>query len=166
MNKIKYIIIFTLLLALGLIYKQLIDYKDIANKLLIEVNTLDNDTRLLKQQITEQSNKIIELEQTHQEQEEYIITIKNNMMIINMENNDTNSTNSTNDSNGSYLDINDTNQTYIEEEIQYEDEQTDELAPDSLDENDNIKIRDEMNDPEYNNSSQNAITGYGLEHME
>jgi len=163
MNKIKYIIIFTLLLALGLIYKQLIDYKDIANKLLIEVNTLDNDTRLLKQQITEQSNKIIELEQTHQEQEEYIITIKNNMMIINMENNDTNSTN---DSNGSYLDINDTNQTYIEEEIQYEDEQTDELAPDSLDENDNIKIRDEMNDPEYNNSSQNAITGYGLEHME
>ncbi len=161
MKKIKYIIIFTLLLALALIYKQLIDYKDIANTLLSEVNNLDKQTKILKQQTEEQSNKIIELEQTHIEQEDYITTLKNEMILMHINANELNTTDDTNDSNQSYFDLNDTNQIYTNnyEENSYQDIQTDELNENEI----NETLTDET---ELNNSSQNAITGYGLEHME
>lgn len=163
MKKIKYIIIFTLLLALGLIYKQLIDYKDIANKLLIEVNDLDRQTKSLKQQTIEQSIKIIELEQTHQEQEEYIITIKNHMMTMNADNNDTNSTD---DSNQSYFDNNETNQTYYDFNTTEEFEKRNTLEDQPLNENISIQIKNEINETTNEQTPENVITGYGLEHME
>jgi hypothetical protein len=164
MNKIKYIIIFTLLLALGLIYKQLIDYKNISNKLLNEVNDLDKQTKILKQQTIEQSNKIIELEQQHIEQEEYISTLKNDMLKMHT------NTNETNESNQSYFENDDTNQTYFDlnESQEYQYDSTSEEQ--GLNDNTIIQIQNEINETSNEQidktNPENAITGYGLEHME
>jgi len=42
MQKIKYIIIFTLLLALALVYIEMVNYKEIANQLLNQNNSIEN----------------------------------------------------------------------------------------------------------------------------
>jgi len=70
MQKIKYIIIFTLVLALAIITVQLTDYQKITSVLLKENNTINQTTEILNKQITllqeknqELQNKIISLEE-------------------------------------------------------------------------------------------------------
>jgi predicted nuclease with TOPRIM domain len=70
MQKIKYIIIFTLILALAIITLQLTDYQNITSDLLKENNTINQATRGLHDKITlleeknqELTDKIISLEE-------------------------------------------------------------------------------------------------------
>ena len=71
MQKIKYIIIFTLLLALGLLYVQLSDYDKITNTLL-------NENSSSYQNIEKLNNKIILLESTNVELNNQIRSLENN----------------------------------------------------------------------------------------
>ena len=60
---------------MGIIFKQLSDYKIIVNNLLTEVNTLDNQTNKLKEKTINQALKITTLEEMHlqqQAQENYV----------------------------------------------------------------------------------------------
>jgi hypothetical protein len=155
MNKTKYVVIFTLLLAFGLMFKQLIDYKDIANRLLIEINDLDNQTRLLKEQIEDQSKRILQLEQYHIEKEEFSNSPYGE--IINNEEN--NETNTTEDSNQTFYENNETNQTYQEINTTQESYS----QPQEL--NETTPTYPEENETQQEITSENAITGYGLEHM-
>ncbi|MGB5866721.1 MAG: hypothetical protein WBG69_02500 [Arcobacteraceae bacterium] len=70
MQKIKYIIIFTLTLALGILYLQLTDYQNITNMLLQEntssntkTKNLENKILSLTEQNTQLQNRIISLEE-------------------------------------------------------------------------------------------------------
>lgn len=70
MQKIKYIIIFTLTLALGILYLQLTDYQNITNMLLQEntssntkTKDLENKILSLTEQNTQLQNRIISLEE-------------------------------------------------------------------------------------------------------
>jgi len=70
MEKIKYIIIFTLTLGLGILYVQLLDYQKIASSLLQEnanytnkINNLQNEIELSTSNNIKLNNKIIFLEE-------------------------------------------------------------------------------------------------------
>jgi hypothetical protein len=71
MQKIKYIIIFSLLLALGMVYKQLVDYQTITASLLKNNTESKEKTNLVQNQLSvltieheQLQNKIILLEET------------------------------------------------------------------------------------------------------
>ena len=72
MQKIKYLIIFTLLLALGLLYLQIIDYK-IITKQLIAIN---NSLEINNQNITKEN---INLTKTINKLNQKIITLEENI---------------------------------------------------------------------------------------
>jgi len=55
MKNIKYVVIFSLLLALGIVYYQLLNYQNITNKLLLQSNTQTNTIKLLEDNVTQQS---------------------------------------------------------------------------------------------------------------
>lgn len=70
MNKIYYIIIFILIITLGMLYTQLIDYKEITTSLLdnnkqsiIKIKKLENHTLTLETQNKEFETKLIALEE-------------------------------------------------------------------------------------------------------
>ena len=135
MQKIKYIIIFTLLLALGMLYIQLADYKNITSTLLENnksnkntIQTLTNQISLLKAQNEQLQNQIITLEENLA-----LTKIKLNTQNFVTDNNTTNTL------------INDLPQ-YIEKEE--ENNETTQLNPKP-----NITI-----------DNENAITGFGLEY--
>jgi len=77
MQKIKYIIIFTLLLALGMVYIQLIDYKNITGTLLKDNQSNKNTVQILE-------NKISLLENTTQELKNTIISLEENLSLTQM----------------------------------------------------------------------------------
>ena len=81
MEKVKYIIIFTLILALGLIYLQLIDYKNITNTLIKQNNNFENQVKNLNTNNTQLHNKIQSLEKE-------IIILEENLSNINAKNKD------------------------------------------------------------------------------
>ena len=76
MTKIKYIIIFTLVLALGMVYIQLADYQKITSTLLENNNDSKNAKIKLKNKITTLENKIITLETENQQLQDKIISIE------------------------------------------------------------------------------------------
>ena len=79
MQKVKYVIIFTLLVALGLLYIQLDDYDKISNSLLQEnissndeIKTLNEKVQDLQNENELLQNKVYSLEQQLLEQERNI----------------------------------------------------------------------------------------------
>lgn len=74
MTKIKYIIIFTLVLALGMVYIQLADYQDITSTLLENNSDNKNTTIQLK-------NKITTLETQNQELQNTIISLEEKLSL-------------------------------------------------------------------------------------
>ena len=76
MQKIKYIIIFTLLLALGLLYVQLSDYDKITNTLL-------NENSSSYKNIEKLNNQIILLENTNLELNNQVKSLENNNTNLN-----------------------------------------------------------------------------------
>ena len=90
MQKIKYIIIFTLTLALGMLYIQLSDYQKITSTLLENNSKNKNNT-------TELQNKIIFLETENLQLLNTIITLEETLALTQIQNNN----NYTNDNNQS-----------------------------------------------------------------
>ena len=89
MQKIKYIIIFTLLLALGLLYVQLSDYDKITNTLLNEnsssyknIETLNNKVILLENKNIELNNQIELLEDKNTNLNKQLITLQEEIISI------------------------------------------------------------------------------------
>lgn len=78
MQKISYIIIFTLLLALSMVYIQLADYQQITSSL------LKNNTNH-KETIKKLENRISTLEQEHQEFQNTIITLEEKIQLQKIE---------------------------------------------------------------------------------
>lgn len=78
MTKIKYIIIFTLVLALGMVYIQLADYQDITSTLL--ENNSDN-----KNTTIELKNKITTLETQNQELQNTIISLEEKLSLTQLQ---------------------------------------------------------------------------------
>ena len=74
MQKIKYIIIFTLVLALGMVYIQLADYQEITTTLL--ENNNDSKTNTI-----ELENKIITLETQNQQLQNTIISLEETLSL-------------------------------------------------------------------------------------
>ncbi len=91
MQKIKYIIIFTLSLALGILYLQLTDYQNITNILLQENTTSNTKTKNLE-------NKIISLEEQNTQLQNRIITLEEALAIKQIELNNLNFNTDTNTS--------------------------------------------------------------------
>ena len=106
MTKIKYIIIFTLVLALGMVYIQLADYQKITSSLL--ENNSDNKSKSI-----ELENKIIFLETQNQELKDTITSLTNTLELTKIQNDNNQSINIpmdsqviTNDNNESTSEIN------------------------------------------------------------
>ena len=134
MKNITYIIIFTLLIALGLIYTKTINYEDIADELLSEN--------------IEQINKIKSLESKNS---------KLNQTIINLENNLSQEINNTKileeqiillESKLPYIDNNDTNNTIYEEQF---------YIDNIFENNTTEQIEDYIEEPDV---EENEITGF------
>jgi len=91
MQKIKYIIIFTLVLALGMVYVQLLDYQKITTTLLENNANEKNKTTLLQ-------NKIISLDTQNQELQNKIISLEEtiNLNKLQLHNNYSNDNNESN----------------------------------------------------------------------
>ena len=75
MQKVKYIIIFTLVLALGMVYIQLSDYQEITSTLL--ENNSDNKSNTIQLK-----NKIISLETQNQQLENTIISLEEQLSLV------------------------------------------------------------------------------------
>jgi cell division protein FtsB len=58
MEKIKYLIIFTLLLVIGILYFQLENHQKLTDTLIIENNTLLRESKAQEEQITELNDEI------------------------------------------------------------------------------------------------------------
>ena len=86
MTKIKYIIIFTLVLALGMVYIQLADYQKITSSLL--ENNSDNKSKSI-----ELENKIIFLETQNQELKDTITSLTNTLELTKIQNDNNQSIN-------------------------------------------------------------------------
>jgi len=78
MKKIYYVIIFILIIALGMLYTQLLDYQKITTSLL-----KDNKNSIEK--ITELKNNTINLENQNEEFQTQIIDLKENLITIETE---------------------------------------------------------------------------------
>ncbi len=63
MEKIKYLIIFTLIIALGLLYIELTNYKNITNQLITTNNTQEKEISNLENKLKKQIDTIITLEE-------------------------------------------------------------------------------------------------------
>ena len=74
MQKVKYIIIFTLVLALGMVYIQLADYQNITSTLLEDNSDSKNNTIQLK-------NKINSLETQNQQLQNTIISLEEKLSL-------------------------------------------------------------------------------------
>ncbi len=154
MQKIKYIIIFTLLLALGLLYIQLCDYDKITNTLLND-NKLSYETEIiLKNKISTLETDNLTLSDKINNLEEHIITLEENLSVLQLtiQNNIPQDINYTIEQN---IDINQeimlSNENSTEEEIE---EQNENLNPIP-----NITPSITMDD-------ENQITGFGIEYKE
>ena len=160
MQKIKYIVIFTLLLALGILYVQLSDYDKITNALLNENSSsyknienlnnkiilLENKNTILNNRITSLENNNSNLNNTITQLQEEIIAIDENLSISNLpiQQYTTIDTNTT---------IN--NSLNINEEILLSSKKP------ILKEEESIQI-----EPKIQLDDQNNITGFGIEYKE
>jgi len=79
MQKIKYLIIFTLILALGLLYLQIIDYKIITNQLISTNSTLESEQKTLSNELNKTKIENINLKETIKNQNQKIITLEENL---------------------------------------------------------------------------------------
>jgi|GEM_PF-5783979 len=110
MKNITYIIIFTLLIALGLIYTKTINYENIADELLSENIEQINEIKYLKSKNSTLNQTIINQETNIQNLEENLSQERNNTQILEeqiilLE------------SKLPYIDFNDTNNTIHEEQF-------------------------------------------------
>ncbi|MEA2018338.1 MAG: hypothetical protein U9N59_07810 [Campylobacterota bacterium] len=160
MQKIKYIIIFTLLLALGLLYVQLSDYDKITNTLLNE-NSSSYD------KITKLQNKITLLESEN-------IELNNNVSLLKDENLNLNSRVTT--LQDKIISMDETisiSKLPIQENIL---DETNETISSALDIHQEILLNSNNNtfeeeqdikvEPKITLDDQNKITGFGLEYKE
>lgn len=126
MQKIKYIIIFTLLVALGMIYIQLVDYKNIAISLVNENTTINKNTNLL-------NNKLNSLQIENEKLKNTILSLEETLLDMQIKLNNVRYYRTT--------DINDTNNTYNAPYDDLDTNQTEELnIKPSLDLDDENKI--------------------------
>jgi cell division protein FtsB len=146
MQKIKYIIIFTLLLALAIIAVQLSDYQNITSSLLQENNSINKTTLTLNKEIKslKEQNEILQAK---------ILSLEEQLSRQNIESNQFNFSNENNTT---------INSIQTQEPIPVEQEKsiftndtTNEQNSQNIDVKPNIKIDDE-----------NEITGFGLEYKQ
>ncbi|MEA3498084.1 MAG: hypothetical protein U9R16_03390 [Campylobacterota bacterium] len=154
MKNIKYVIIFSLLLALGIVYNQLNNYKNITNKLLLQSNTQTNTIKILENNITQQSVIITNLQKNLNSFEDTlldeadqtelykkIITLEEH--IVSLEENQLNN------------EIEDINKTTQIEQLNERTDKPNNIKNDSLNITPNITLDEE-----------NKVTGFGLEYKE
>lgn len=146
MQKIKYIIIFTLLLALVIIAIQLSDYQNITSSLLQENNSINKTTQEL-------NKEIISLKEQNEILQAKILSLEEQLSRQNIESNQLNFSNENNTT---------INSTQTPEPIPVEEEKsiftndtTSEQNSEDIEVKPNIKIDDE-----------NEITGFGLEYKQ
>ena len=136
MQKIKYIIIFTLTLALGILYIQITDYQNITNTLLSENTNSNTQTKSLQ-------NTIQFLEDQNTELNDKIISLQEELAIIQIKLNNTNFIIDTN-----------TTQNFLEPQNSFTLPQKN-LIESPVDMTPNITLDEE-----------NKITGFGLEYKQ
>lgn len=148
MQKLKYIIIFTLLLALGLLYVQLDDYDKITNELIQDNRSSLQNKTYLDQTIEQLKTTNNELEITITKLNEKIISLEEKNHILQIQLYEQNST---------IQDKNSTDSFNLQEEIlqtrNYT--QSNSTAQQELDVTPNITLDDE-----------NKITGFGVKYQQ
>ena len=143
MQKIKYIIIFFLLLVLAMIYMRLMDYENITNTLLQENNKQHSKTKDLENKISILENKTAILQNEKILLENKIITLDETLLSTQMRLNNTNFTVENNETYPIPFNVKDMN---ISKDIYTTQEQAIDLTP-------NITLDDE-----------NKVTGFGLQY--
>lgn len=83
MQKIKYIIIFVLLVALGMFYTQIVDYQSITNSLLKENQTHNTSNDDLNEEILTLKNQVVRLKQQIKTLEAKVLTAQNEKIPLN-----------------------------------------------------------------------------------